>query len=520
MADSPPPDKVAADAGALHVAGLSITRPRGNVPTVIDHTKIRPGQRRALIMALMTSTFMAAMEISVIATAMPGIITALGGFELFSWAFSMYLLTQAVMTPVYGRLADLFGRKRTYIGACLTFLIGSLLCGLAWSMPSLIAFRAMQGLGAAGMAPIASTIMADISAPKQRPKAVGWISSIYGVAAVVGPLVGAALVRFGWPWVFWINLPFGVVAVGMVAHFLREELTPARHGVDMPGAGLLLVGAGALMLVLTQHATLSPTWIVACGVAGVMALGALAWHQARAAEPMIPHYFWRNRMILTGVAYGAMIGTWSIAFSAFLPTFVQGVRGGTPLEGGLSLAWMSLTWTLGSLVAGRAVARIGFWQTAFAGGVMAVAGSAILATLSADQNYWWLRIGSIISGFGVGAANLTFTVSIQSSVPWGDRGRATSFYFFCRILGQALGAAALGGLLNAGLGTVSGADPMEVLVDPARRGLLEPAVLRGLTAMLDGALRGVWIAMLGVAVVMLVLTALQPRQVRVAVDLA
>ena len=483
---------------------------------MIDHSTIRPAQRAALILALMTSTFMAAIEVTVIATVMPSLVSKLGGFELFSWAFSIYLLAQGVMTPIYGRLADLFGRKRTYIGACLTFLAGSALCGFAWSMPSLIVFRAVQGLGAGGMSPIASTIMADISAPHRRARAVGFISAIYGIAAVLGPLVGAALVDFGWQWVFWINIPFGALAVGLVARFLTEKLERHGHGVDLPGAGLLLLGAGAMMLLLTQHATLSAAAAIGCGVVGVATLAALARHQATAPEPLIPRHFWRNPIIILGVSFSLMSGAWSIAFSAFLPTFVQGVRGGTPLDGGLALAWMSLAWTLGSLLAGRIVGHFRYKLTALVGGALVVVGSAVLATLHQGQDPMWLRGGSIVGGLGMGAVNLTFTVAIQSAVAWGDRGRATSFYFFSRILGQALGAAAFGGLLNAGLGVGGGADPVRELMEPARRALLAPGAIADFVNTLDSALHGVWVAVGLVAVAMFVLTVLLPPRERLA----
>ncbi len=482
---------------------------------MINHEAIRPGQRRVLILALMVSTFMAAIEVTVISTVMPSIVGKLGGFDLFSWAFSLYLLTQGVMTPIYGRLADLFGRKRTYIAACLLFLVGSALCGFAWSMPSLIAFRALQGIGAGGLAPIASTIMADISAPKDRPRNVGWISGIYGVAAVAGPLAGAALVDFGWPWIFWMNIPFGILAIVLVGLHLSEEIQPHGHGVDLPGAGLLLIGAGSAMLLLTQYSTLGAGARGAIAALAVAALTGLVLQQRVASAPLVPLHFYRNRMILTGFGFGVTTGAYIIALTAFLPTYIQGVLGGTPLDGGLTLAYMMATWTAGSMTSGRLIGRVPYRVTALIGTVLVLLGSFGPATLSPTQAPIWIRLGCVLLGVGLGMANITFTVAIQASVDWSDRGRATSLYFFSRILGQALGAAAFGGLLNAGMGvTAGGHDPVADLMDPTIRAGL-PAVERtGLIALLDHALHSVYLASVLVAVMILALAFLLPRKAK------
>ncbi len=482
---------------------------------MIDHSTIRPAQRRMLIIALMTSTFMAAIEVTVISTVMPSIVGKLGGFEYFSWAFSLYLLAQGVMTPIYGRLADLFGRKRTYIGACLLFLIGSALCGFAWSMPSLIAFRGLQGLGAGGLSPIASTIMADISAPKDRPRNVGWISSIYGIAAVAGPLAGAALVDLGWQWIFWMNIPFGILAITLVGLHLHERLPEHGHGVDLPGAALLLLGAGALMLLLTQHSTLSAGAMAGTVALTLAALAGLAVQQRHATAPLVPLHFYRNPMIMTGFGFGLTTGAYIIALTAFLPTYIQGVLGGTPLDGGLTLAYMMATWTVGSMVGARVIARLPYRATALLGTSLLLLGSLGPATLSPTQSPAWIHLGCVLIGLGVGLANITFTVAIQASVDWSDRGRATSLYFFSRILGQALGAAAFGGLLNAGMGlTSTGHDPVADLMDPTIRASLPTPDRASLTTLLDHALHDVYLATFAVAVLVLLLAWLLPRTAR------
>lgn len=461
---------------------------------MLDHTNITRRERRAVITALMVSTFLAAMEVTVIATVMPSITADLGGFSLYAWAFGIYLLAQGVMTPVYGRLSDLFGRKRTYLVAASLFLIGSLLCGLASNMVALIAFRGLQGLGAGGIAPIASTIMADISAPADRPKAVGYISTIYGLAAIFGPLAGAALVHLGWPLVFWINLPFGLVAMTLVARNLPEASPQPGAGVDVPGAVLLTLGGGGLMLAMTQSADMSWPVLAATVAVGIGGIIALVWQQRRALAPLVPPHFWRNRLILMSVLYGLISGAYLISLTAFLPTWVQGVDGGTPLEGGITLSFIMVTWTVGVLGVGRVIPRLPYRVTALAGTALILLGSFGPVALHAGESLLWIRLAGIAIGVGSGMANLTFTVAIQSSVAWGDRGRATAAYFFSRILGQALGAAAFGGLLNGALARAlpRNEDVIAALLDPVRRALLDPVRRAADIAALDQALHLVY----------------------------
>ena len=238
--------------------------------------------RRSLVLAAcIMATFMAAVESTIVATAMPTIIAELGGFSLFSWVFAVYLLTQAVSIPVYGRLADIYGRKRVFYAGAGLFLIGSTLCGFAPSMVWLVVFRALQGFGAGGVQPIAMTICGDIYTPSERARVQGLISSVFGVAAVAGPSLGAFLVEHvGWRTVFWVNLPVGAVALLMISLFLRERIEPRSHRVDYLGSLLMMLAIGALMLVLVQGSTL-PTGIAwAAAAVGVLGLVALVVHEA------------------------------------------------------------------------------------------------------------------------------------------------------------------------------------------------------------------------------------------------
>ena len=245
--------------------------------------------RRLVLAACLMATFMAAVESSIVATTIPTIVADLGGFNVFSWVFTIYLLTQAVSIPIYGRLADLYGRRPVIFVGTGLFLTGSTLCGLAWDMPSLICFRALEGIGAGAIQPIAATILGDIYTPTERGKVQGLVSSVFGVSAVIGPSLGAFLIQYvSWRVVFWVNLPIGIAAIAMLALFLKENVQPRRHKVDWIGSILLLLAFGSLMLTLVQGGQLTTPWFVALLVVGCSALIALILHERTTPEPMLP----------------------------------------------------------------------------------------------------------------------------------------------------------------------------------------------------------------------------------------
>ena len=321
------------------------------------------------------ATFMAAVESTIVATAMPTIVAELGGFSLFSWVFAVYLLTQAVSIPVYGRLADIYGRKKVFYAGAGLFLIGSTLCGFAPNMVWLVLFRALQGFGAGGVQPIAMTICGDIYTPSERARVQGLISSVFGVAAVAGPSLGAFLVEHvGWRTVFWVNLPVGAVAMLMISLFLHERIEPRAHRVDYLGSLLMMLGIAALMLVLVQGSTLPSGIAWAAAAAGLFGLAALVVHEARTLEPMLPLELWRDRVIVIGSLGGGLAGAIMMGVSAFLPTYVQGALGRSPLTAGLVLGCMSVTWAFASIFGGRFMVRTTYRLTATLGALSLLAG--------------------------------------------------------------------------------------------------------------------------------------------------
>jgi len=479
-------------------------------------TPARKVRRELVIAAMLISTFMAAVEVTVISTAMPTIVAELGGFSLFSWAFGAYLLTQAVVTPLYGRLADSYGRKRVYLVSAALFLAGSLLCGCAWSMVSLILFRALQGIGGGGLVPLASTIIGDVSEPADRPRMMGYVSGIWGISAIVGPLLGAFFVNsLGWPFVFWVNLPIGLVAMAMVWRFLHEPPRNGRHEpIDLPGAGLLVVGIGAIMLVLVQIEMLTAVEIVGLVGLGVVALLAFVWRERRVDDPLLPAHLLRRRMILAANASAVLCGSLLLGTSAFLPTWVQGVAGGDALLAGVVLGVMCVCWTTATMTLSRHLARLSFRPVAIIGSIVLVAGGLGLLTVAAGQTVLWLCVCCIAVGAGLGINSLVFTVAVQSSVARADRGRAMALFYFSRLIGQALGAAAFGGVLNRGLerAAIGDHDIVRDLVDDARRAALAGPDLTRLVDTLAGALHSVFILAAIIAVGALIVTFFVPAQ--------
>lgn len=471
--------------------------------------------RTLVLAACLMATFMAAVESSIVATAIPTLVGDLGGFSLFSWVFTIYLLTQAVSIPVYGRLADLYGRKRVFFAGAGLFLVSSTLCGLAWSMIPLICFRALQGFGAGAVQPMATTILGDIYTPTERAKVQGLVSSVFGVSAVVGPSLGAFLIEhWSWSVVFWVNIPIGLAAIAMIAVFLREDVTPRRHAIDWLGSLLLLVAVSLLMLALVQGGTLGRPLLAAVATAGVATLIVLYLHERSTAEPMLPLELWRNRIIVVGSLGNGTAGAVMMGIAAFLPTYVQGAMGRTPLAGGLVLGAMSVSWALFSLIGGRIMVRTSYRLVAILGGVTLVSGCVILLLLTPAQGPMWAATGSFIIGAGMGFCSTTFIVSVQASVPWRQRGAATSSTMFLRFVGQSTGAAGCGAVLNA---TILYLDPAAAgqvnrLLDPAGRATLTPELVAHLTDIVARSLHNAYLLAFAFAAATLLIASRLPAR--------
>ena len=466
------------------------------------------GRRSLILAACMMATFMAAVENTIVGTAMPSIVASLGDFHLFSWVFVAYLLFQAVSIPVYGRLSDLYGRKRVFFAGAGVFLLGSTLCGFATDMYWLIAFRALQGMGAGAVQPVAYAIVGDIYSPAERAKVQGFLSSVFGISAVIGPTLGAFLVEHAnWSAVFWVNLPIGALAMLMLGAFLREQPHHKPPPIDYLASLLLTVGAGALMLAMIQAAQL-PVWLLAVLAAvGVAALWLLVRHERHAPAPMLPIRFWTNKVIALGNFGSFAIGAVMMSVTGFLPTYLQGVMGRGASAIGAAVAAMSISWAVASVLAGRLMLHTSYRASAMLGGAMLALGSTVLVLMTPQSSTAWAVLGALIVGIGMGSCNTTYLVSVQGAAALRERGAATASNMFMRIVGQSTGAALYGALVNAGIAYYAphAERVADRLMEPTLRQALGPAEIATLTEAMASALRNVHIvaALVGLVVLFL-----------------
>src|SRR5208283_3386557 len=350
------------------------------------------------------------------------IVAQLGGLELYSWVFAAFLLTQTATTVVFGKLSDLRGRKVVMLAGIAIFLAGSILCGFAWSMPSLIVFRLVQGIGAGAVQPVAMTIVGDLYSVHERGKIQGWLASVWALSAVIGPLVGGLIIQFwSWAWIFWMNLPIGLLASAGFWFFLHEKKSEARGRIDHLSAGVFTVAIAAVMAALTALSTASRTEI-----AVITAIAAAN-------------------------ASSLFAGMTMIGLTTFLPVFVQGVMQKPPLIAGFALSAMVLGWPIGATLSPRLWSRFGLRTILRAGAALIPLGALVFVFLKPETPPFVAGVGSAIVGFGMGLSSSASIVLIQEIVEWSERGSVTAAYLFARTLGSAFGATVFGAVLNVGL---------------------------------------------------------------------
>ncbi|UTR09919.1 MFS transporter [Evansella sp. LMS18] len=412
--------------------------------------------QKKIVAALLIATFLAAIEVTVISTAMPVITRDLGGLDLISWVFAIYLLSYAVMTPIFGKLADLFGRKKIFITGATLFLIGSVLCGMSQSMEQLIMFRAVQGIGAGALMPMSFTIVGDVFSYEQRARAQAIIGSIWGIAGIFGPLVGGFFVDFlTWHWIFFMNIPFGLLAMYLIWKNLEEKIEKRKRSIDYGGAITFIIGTGALLYALlsggSEIAWSDPAMFYLLGTA-VVFLVIFTVIQLKVKEPMLPFRLFKNRHLMIANICGLLLGMILIGLTAYLPLWVQGVLLLPATFSGLTLIPMSLGWPLGAFISGRLLSRFGAKPITLTGVSIIAAGALGLSFISEVTPNAVLIIIMFFTGLGFGLSMTMFSVIVQSSVGWENRGTAASSNAFLRTLGQTLGITVLGMILNQHIG--------------------------------------------------------------------
>ena len=414
-----------------------------------------------MLFALILAMALVAMDTTIVATAIPQVTADLGGFSQVGWVFSVYLLAQTVTIPVYGKLADLYGRKPILVIGVVVFLIGSLLSALSWSMLALIGFRALQGVGAGSIGATVNTVAGDLYSVQERGRIQGYLSSVWGISAVVAPALGGLFAQYtSWRWIFLVNLPIGALALTLIIRGLHEKVERRRHRIDYAGAGLVLAAAGLLILGLLQGGTAwawdSVESIVTLSVAVLAGVGAVLVER-RAAEPMLPMWLWTKRVTAGSYAATATAGMVVIGLSVYLPNWAQRVLGLSPIAAGFVLAVMSMTWPTASGLSARLYLRIGFRDTALLGAVIAMLAGVLFARLDAGSSAWPAVLASAVMGVGMGLIFSPLIVGLQNTVGWSQRGTITGGAMFARFLGQSLGAAIFGAISNAELSRHHGA---------------------------------------------------------------
>ncbi len=414
---------------------------------------MKPIRRPLVTAAVMAALFVIAIEATIVATAMPQIAASLGDLHLYAWVFSSFLLTQTATTVIFGKLADLYGRRPVLLAGLAVFTVGSVLCGTAHSMLALIAWRLVQGVGAGAIQPVAVTVVGDLYPVEERGRVQGWLASIWGISSVLGPLAGALIVsHLGWAWVFWINIPVCVLAGAGFVLFLHEDVRAGPRAIDAAGAGLFALAIASLMTALTLSGAPGRRLVVSAAFAIFVAAACLfALRERAAADPMIDVRLWGRRLLATVNLATLSSGMAIIGLSTFLPMYVQAVLGRSPLVAGFTLTVMLLGWPVGATVAARNFHRFGLRPTLLFGAAVLPLGASCFVTLGPAGSPLVAGLGSIVMGLGMGFLSTTAVVMVQGSVGWAERGAATASNIFARNLGSTLGAASLGGLLNADL---------------------------------------------------------------------
>jgi EmrB/QacA subfamily drug resistance transporter len=453
-------------------------------------------ERGPLLAALMLATALVALDSTIIATAVPSIVSDLGGFTQFPWLFSIYLLAQAVSTPIYGRLSDVLGRKPVMTIGIGLFLLGSVLCAVAWSMPALIVFRALQGLGAGAVMPMSITIAGDIYTLAERAKVQGYLASVWGISSVVGPAMGGLFSEYvSWRWIFWVNLPLCVLAMVVLQRTFKEKVQRKSGVIDYPGAALLATGCTLLILGLLEGGE-AWAWASVPSVA-ILALGAVlvaafVLVERRVASPILPLWVFTRRVLLASSLVSVGVGAVVLGLSSYVPTFAQGVLGAGPVTAGFALAALTLGWPIAAATSGRLYLRIGFRLTALIGAVFAVVGTILVVVAASAESLAFLAASCFIVGFGMGYIASPTLIAAQSSVGWDERGVVTGSNMFSRSLGSALAVAVFGAIANAMLGDAGeGGQPTgSVLADASGAVFLGVAVVAVLTVAAIGMMPG------------------------------
>ena len=464
--------------------------------------------------ALMLGMFLAALDQTIVSTALPTIVGDLGGLNHLSWVVTSYLLASTVSTPIYGKLGDMYGRKPIFLAAIVIFLAGSMLAGLSQTMNELIAFRFLQGAGAGGLMVTAQAIIGDIVPPRERGRYMGLIGGVFAIASVAGPLLGGFFVdQISWRWVFYVNMPVGLIAILIVIFKLKLRTVHNRHRIDYLGATLLSGGVGALILLTSWGGSefgWTSTTIVALGIAGVALLAAFIWQERRAQEPIIPLTLFRSRTFNVSSAMGATIGMAMFGAIVFIPLYLQLVYGSSATKSGLQMLPLMIGLLTAAILSGRAISRIGRYRMfPIAGTATLVVGMFLLSQLGPDTAQWLASLYMLVVGVGIGLVMQVLVLIVQNDAEPGNIGVATATATFFRSMGGSFGVAIFGAIFAARLSDQLAHLPKAVVdrlgsgvqLNPAEAAQLPPVMHEEFLGAFAHALHGVFLFGMVVAII-------------------
>lgn len=417
-------------------------------PRALTHREIL-----VVLGGLMTGMLLAALDQSIVGTALPRIVSDLGSLNRLSWVVTAYLLTSTAATPLWGKISDLYGRRLIFQAAIVTFLFGSILSGLSQNMGELIAFRAVQGLGAGGLISIAMAVVGDVIPPRDRGRYQGYFGAVFGIASVAGPLLGGWLTDGpGWRWIFYINVPIGLIALGTTSVALRHmPRTRREHRIDYTGAALIVASVSSILLYLDwrgqTYGWTEPFALALLG-AGIALAVLFVWVEHRVSEPIIPMRLFRNSIFSVSSAYAFIAGVAMFGAIVFLPLYLQAVKGYSPTRSGLALLPMVMGLFTTAIGSGRLISKTGKYRIyPIIGAVVLIVSMWALSLLHTDTPYWQIGTYSFVLGAGLGFTMQTIVVATQNSVEARDMGSATSGIAFFRSMGGAIGTAVFGAVL-------------------------------------------------------------------------